>query len=51
MVLDSAYQFNIPADSTILLARTKSGETQAEIHIENASGPSLEQGGMLKSQP
>jgi ABC-type transporter Mla subunit MlaD len=51
MVLDSAYQFNIPADSTVLLARTKSGETQAEIHIENASGPSLEQGGMLKSQP
>ena len=48
MVLDSAYQFNIPADSTISLATAASGQTQADIHIENASGPPLEQGGVLK---
>jgi|HubBroStandDraft_6_1064221.scaffolds.fasta_scaffold783465_1 ABC-type transporter Mla subunit MlaD len=51
MVLDSSYQFNIPADSTISLATAASGQTQANIHIENASGPPLEQGGMLKSLP
>jgi ABC-type transporter Mla subunit MlaD len=50
MVLDSAYQFNIPADSTISLATASSGQTQANIHIEDASGPLLEQGGMLKAK-
>jgi ABC-type transporter Mla subunit MlaD len=50
MVLDSAYQFNIPADSTISLATASSGQTQANIHIEDASGPPLEQGGMLKAK-
>jgi ABC-type transporter Mla subunit MlaD len=49
MVLDSAYQFNIPADSTVSLATAASGESEADIHIENASGPPLEQGGMLKA--
>ncbi len=49
MVLDSAYQFNIPADSKISLETTRAGETLAVIHIEDASGPSLEQGGVLKA--
>jgi ABC-type transporter Mla subunit MlaD len=49
MVLDTAYQFNIPADSTISLATAASGQTQADIHIENASGPPLEQGGVLRA--
>ncbi len=50
MVLDSAYQFDIPSDSTIVLAKNSAGQSQAEIHIENASGPPLEQGGMLRSK-
>jgi len=49
MVLDTAYQFNIPADSTISLATAASGQTRADIHIENASGPPLEQGGVLRA--
>jgi ABC-type transporter Mla subunit MlaD len=51
MVLNSSYQFTIPADSTISLIKAKSGETEAAIDIEDASGPPLEQGAMLKSQP
>ncbi len=50
MVLDSAYQFTIPTDSTIALVTASSGQTQAAIHIENASGPPLEQGGTLKAE-
>lgn len=50
MVLDSAYQFTIPNDSTISLVASSSGQTEAAIHIENASGPPLEQGGMLKAE-
>lgn len=49
MVLDSAYQFTIPTDSTVSVGTTGAGKTQAIIHIEDASGPALEQGGMLKS--
>lgn len=51
MVLDHAYQFTIPTDSTVSVETTGSGKTQAIIHIENASGPPLEPGGMLKSAP
>jgi ABC-type transporter Mla subunit MlaD len=50
MVLDSAYQFTIPTDSTISLVTASSGQTQAAIHIENASGPALEQGGTLRAE-
>jgi ABC-type transporter Mla subunit MlaD len=49
MVLDSAYQFTIPTDSTVSVQTTETGATQALIHIENASGPPLEQGGVLIS--
>lgn len=49
MVLDSAYQFTIPADSTVSVDAHESGKTQLMIHIENAEGPPLEQGGLLKS--
>lgn len=49
MVLDSAYQFTIPTDSTVTSSTDASGKTQVTIHIENASGAPLEQGGMLKS--
>ena len=51
MVLNTAYQFTIPTDSTISLIKAKSGQTEASIHIEDASGPPLAQGAMLKSQP
>jgi ABC-type transporter Mla subunit MlaD len=49
MVLDSAYQFTIPRDSTVSAAATSSGKAQVVIHIENASEAPLEQGGLLKS--
>ena len=51
MVLDSAYQFTIPTDSTVSVSTAQAGKAQALIHIENASGPPLEPGGMLKSEP
>jgi len=50
MVLDRAYQFNIPADSTVAVTTDRGGEGRAEIHIEDASGPSVEQGGVLRGK-
>lgn len=49
MVLDSAYQFTIPADSTVTVESHDAAKTQVLIHIENAGGQPLEQGGFLKS--
>ena len=51
MVLDSAYQFTIPTDSTVSASANAAGKTQVTIHIENASGAPLEQGGLLKAVP
>ncbi len=52
MALKTAYELNIPNDSTVSLqAAGVLGETFVEIDSHNASGPPIRSGGTLKAQP
>jgi ABC-type transporter Mla subunit MlaD len=52
MVIKNPYEVKVPSDAVVTLPSSGVlGETYAKIDIKNATGPPLESGGVLKSQP
>jgi ABC-type transporter Mla subunit MlaD len=52
MILQTPYELNVPDDSVVTVEFAKAlGEVFAQINIQDAKGPALQPGGVLKTRP